>query len=82
MALRHLLFSSSFGWVERTIPFLLQILDLEKKWSFGHLFFLGTNRSEKTSFFDVLFYNEECFINASLQGISGVFIYFSDETLL
>ena len=32
--------------------------------------------------FDVLFYNGECFINASLQGISGVFIYFSDETLL
>jgi len=45
-------------------------------------FFLGTNSSEKIPLFDVLFYNGECFINASLQGISGVFIYFSDETLL
>jgi hypothetical protein len=44
--------------------------------------FLGTNCSEKIPLFDVLFYNGECFINASLQGISGVFIYFSDETLL
>lgn len=46
------------------------------------IFFLGTNCSEKIPLFDVLFYNGECFINASLQGISGVFIYFSDETLL
>jgi hypothetical protein len=68
MALRHLLFSSSFG-LEKLRP------------RFG-VFFLGTNCSEKIPLFDVLFYNGECFINASLQGISGVFIYFSDETLL
>jgi len=56
-------------------------LDLKKDGP-AAIFFCGTNCSEKLPFFDVLFYNGECFINASLQGISGVFIYFSDETLL
>ncbi|MBQ3720535.1 MAG: hypothetical protein II850_06030 [Fibrobacter sp.] len=62
-------FASSFG-LENFVP------------ASAGISFLGTNCSEKIPLFDVLFYNGECFINASLQGISGVFIYFSDETLL
>jgi hypothetical protein len=39
-ACRLALLASSFGWVERTIPFLLQILNLIKKMALRHLFFV------------------------------------------